>query len=93
MSDAQPQRLYRIIQGEQPAEDDFVSKQGLGIPCLIDDPKIQRRWTGLSLFGSEKSGSARRAAWSPRAIATHGPSHSCVHALKAAGRPRHWSWP
>ncbi len=35
-----------------------MSKAQLGIPCPVSDPEVQRRWTGLSLFGSEEQ--ARR---------------------------------
>jgi hypothetical protein len=49
----QPCRLYRIIQNNPASEDDFMSKAQLGISCPVPDPEVQRRWTGLSLFGSE----------------------------------------
>ena len=58
MSDEQPLRLYRIIQNNPASERDFMSKAQLGIPCPVRDPEVQRRWTGLSLFGSEEQ--ARR---------------------------------
>ena len=54
----QPHRLFRILPGAQPTEDDFKSKLHLGIACPVTDPEVQRRWTGLSVFGSEEQ--ARR---------------------------------
>jgi hypothetical protein len=60
MSDAQPLRLYRILRTEQPTEADFMSKAHLGIPCPVSDPEVRRRWTGLSLFGSDEQ--ARRVS-------------------------------
>ena len=60
MSDAQPLRLHRLLQTEQPAQADFMSKAHLGIPCPVSDPEVQARWTGLSLFGSEEQ--ARRVS-------------------------------
>ena len=60
MSDDQPQRLYRIVQGEAVSAADFMSKAQLGIPCPTDDPQVQERWGGLSLFGSEEQ--AKRVA-------------------------------
>ena len=53
-------RLYRIVRNNPPAQDDFMSKGHLGIPCPVADPEVQGRWTGLSLFGSEEQ--ARRVA-------------------------------
>ena len=58
MTDEQPHRLYRIVRSDRPTEDDFKSKLHLGIPCPVADPEVQRRWTGLSVFGSEEQ--ARR---------------------------------
>ena len=60
MSDAQPLRLHRILKTERATEADFLSKAHLGIPCPISDPEVQRRWGGLSLFGSEEQ--ARRVS-------------------------------
>src|SRR5687767_4555839 len=60
MSDQAPLRLYRILQSESPTAEDFASKAQLGIPCPVDDPEVQHRWTGLSLFGSEEQ--ARRVS-------------------------------
>lgn len=54
----QPHRLYRILRSERPTDDEFKSKLHLGIPCPVPDPEVQRRWSGLSLFGSEEQ--ARR---------------------------------
>jgi len=53
-SGEQPHRLFRILPTAQPTEDDFKSKLHLGIPCPVADPDVQRRWTGLSVFGSEE---------------------------------------
>ena len=58
MTDTEGRRLYRIIKNNPASEDDFMSKAQLGIPCPVPDPEVQRRWTGLSLFGSEEQ--ARR---------------------------------
>jgi hypothetical protein len=58
MSDAQPLRLYRLLQNNQASEHDFMSKAQRGIPCPVSDPEVQERWSGLSLFGSEEQ--ARR---------------------------------
>ena len=60
MTDGQPLRLHRIVRNNPPAEDDFLSKAHLGIPCPVADPEVRRRWTGLSVFGSEEQ--ARRVA-------------------------------
>jgi hypothetical protein len=57
-TDDQPHRLFRIVRDAQPTEDDFKSKLHLGIPCPVSDPDVQRRWSGLSVFGSEEQ--ARR---------------------------------
>jgi hypothetical protein len=58
MTDAQSLRLYRLIKNNPATQDDVMSKAELGIPCPMSDPEVQRRWTGLSLFGSEEQ--ARR---------------------------------
>jgi hypothetical protein len=60
MTDDRPRRLHRIVQNNPPAVADFTSKAQLGIPCPVPDPDVQRRWTGLSLFGSDEL--ARRTA-------------------------------
>lgn len=60
MTDEQALRLYRIVRENPPAQEDFMSKAHLGIPCPVADPDVQGRWTGLSLFGSEEQ--ARRVA-------------------------------
>jgi hypothetical protein len=60
MSDDQPLRLHRILRTEQPTQADFMSKAHLGIPCPVSDPEVRRRWSGLSLFGSEEQ--ARRVS-------------------------------
>lgn len=60
MTAAQPLRLHRILQTEQPTQADFMSKAHLGIPCPVSDPEVRERWTGLSLFGSEEQ--ARRVS-------------------------------
>ena len=60
MSDGQPLRLHRILRTAQATEADFLSKAHLGIPCPVSDPEVQRRWGGLSMFGSEEQ--ARRVS-------------------------------
>jgi hypothetical protein len=60
MTQPQTLRLYRITRSNPPDLADFSSKAQLQIPCPVPDPDIRRRWTGLSLFGTESQ--ARRAA-------------------------------
>ncbi len=60
MTQPQTVRLYRITRNNPPGLADFSSKAQLQIPCPIPDPDVYRRWTGLSLFGTEDQ--ARRAA-------------------------------
>jgi hypothetical protein len=60
MTQPQTLRLYRITRNNPPGLADFSSKAQLQIPCPIPDPDVYRRWTGLSLFGTEEQ--ARRAA-------------------------------
>ena len=60
MTQPQTIRLYRITRSNPPSIEDFSSKAQLQIPCPVPDPDIRRRWTGLSLFGTDEQ--ARRAA-------------------------------
>lgn len=60
MTSSQTIRLYRITRSNPPDLADFSSKAQLQIPCPVPDPDVRRRWTGLSLFGTEAQ--AQRAA-------------------------------
>lgn len=44
-------RFYRCIRNESPSEDDFVSNDSLGRPCIDDD--LKPLWTGISWQATE----------------------------------------
>lgn len=60
MTQSRTVRLFRITRSNPPDLADFSSKAQLQIRCPVPDPDVRRRWTGLSLFGTEEQ--ARRAA-------------------------------
>ncbi len=43
-------RFYRCIRHEAPSEDDFVSNDSRGRPCIDDD--LKPLWTGYFLSGN-----------------------------------------
>lgn len=44
-------RFYRCIRNESPREDDFVSNDSLGRPCIDDE--LLPLWTGISCQATE----------------------------------------